>query len=139
MLLLSPRLLRVAVSSSDAFSFAESFLDNVPHLFATKILTKLDDQDRVVSLGVRNNSALVKNEFGETKYTKLCVRKFASSKEGIEYAKLCGVPKTERTFASIARIGNMEALGFALDLDWPHDVKAATASLEGTTSKRCDG
>ena len=75
--------------------------------------------------------AFVKNEFGETKYTKLCVRKFASSKEGIEYAKLCGVPKTERTFASIARIGNVEALGFALDSDWPHDVKAATACARG--------
>ena len=119
-------------SSSDAFSFAESFLDNVPHLFATKILTKLDDQDRVVlSRCSKRMRAFVKNEFGETKYTKLCVRKFASSKEGIEYAKLCGVPKTERTFASIARIGNVEALGFALDLDWPHDVKAATACARG--------
>ena len=119
-------------SSSDAFSFAESFLDNVPHLFATKILTKLDDQDRVVlSRCSKRMRAFVKNEFGETKYTKLCVRKFASSKEGIEYAKLCGVPKTERTFASIARIGNVEALGFALDSDWPHDVKAATACARG--------
>ena len=119
-------------SSSDAFSFAESFLDNVPHLFTTKILTKLDDQDRVVlSRCSKRMRAFVKNEFGETKYTKLCVRKFASSKEGIEYAKLCGVPKTERTFASIARIGNVEALGFALDSDWPHDVKAATACARG--------
>ena len=63
-------------SSSDAFSLAESFLDNVPHLFATKILTKLDDQDRaVLSRCSKRMRVFVKNEFGETKYTKLTVRK----------------------------------------------------------------
>jgi len=38
---------------------------------------------------------------------------------------------TTRTFASIARVGNVEALGFALDAGWPHDAKAATACARG--------
>ena len=116
----------------EEFSLAERLLGDVPHLFATKILTKLDDQDMAVfSRCSKRIRRLVRNEFGETKYAKLCVRKFASSKEGVAYAKWCGVPMTTRTFASIARVGNVEALGFALDAGWPHDAKAATACARG--------
>ena len=116
----------------EEFSLAERFIGDVPHLFATKILTKLDDQDvAVFSRCSKRIRRLVRNEFGETKYAKLCVRKFASSKEGVAYAKWCGVPMTTRTFASIARVGNVEALGFALDAGWPHDAKAATACARG--------
>jgi hypothetical protein len=114
------------------FSLAESFLDHAPILFSSKVLTKLCDQDRVVFSRVcKRTRRFIKNEFGETKYTKMCVRKFASSKEGVAYAMRCGAPKTEKTFASIARLGIVEAMGFALDYGWPHDTKAATACARG--------
>jgi len=125
---------RFKCSERGTFSLGESLMNIIPRFFEERIMSKyLDDQDvTVLSQTTKSMRRFVRQTYGETKYTKLNARKFASSRGLLEFARLSRCPWTCSTFAAVARVGNIECLGYLLDTGCPYDDRAITACARGS-------
>jgi hypothetical protein len=110
-------------SRSDVFNspLLEGFVADAPDVFTAEVLSRLDDGDlAMLALVNQKMRKVVFTSVGEVRFP-LRLKNHVGSISQLAWAKRMGCPWDSRTFASIARGGNVEVARWAKERGCPWD------------------
>ena len=117
-------------SRSDVFNspLLEGFVADAPDVFTAEVLSRLDDGDlAMLALVNQKMRKVVFTSVGEVRFP-LRLKNHVGSISQLAWAKRMGCPWDSRTFASIARGGNVEVARWAKERGCPWDESTCSSA-----------